>query len=163
MAQITHPHGRPIIIFSFVIAMILTIIPLPDWLAPFRPEWVALTLAYWCMAIPHRVGVISGFTLGIFLDVLKGAVLGQHALALAIMAYLTLKVHQQIRVFPMWQQALSVMGLLVVFQMLVMWINGIVDTKGDSWMYWLPTLSSTLMWPWVYIVLRDLRRNFGVR
>ncbi|MFC1748156.1 rod shape-determining protein MreD [Pseudomonadota bacterium] len=143
--------------------MILTIIPLPDWLAPFRPEWLALTLMYWCMALPHRVGVLSGFTLGLLMDVLKGAVLGQHAMALAIMAYLTLKVHQQIRVFPMWQQALSIMGLLILFQMLVMWINGIVDQRGSSWFYWLPTLSSTLLWPWVYLILRDIRRHFGVR
>ncbi len=163
MAQITPPHGRPIIALSFIVAIVLTIVPLPEWLSPFRPEWIALTLAYWCMALPHRVGVLSGFCLGIFLDVLKGALLGQHALALAIMAFLTIKVHQQIRVFPMWQQALSIMGLLIIFQMLVMPINGIIGIKENDHHYWFATLSSTLMWPWIYLVLRDLRRNFGVR
>lgn len=163
MAQVAPPQGRLVIVLTFVVAMALTIMPLPEWLSPFRPEWLALTLMYWCMALPHRVGVLSGFTLGLLLDVLKGAVLGQHAMALAIMAYLTLKVHQQIRVFPMWQQALSIMGLLILFQMLVMWINGIVDQRGSSWLYWLPTFSSTLLWPWIYLILRDVRRNFGVR
>ncbi len=163
MARIAPAHGGPIIIITFAVSMVLTIVPLPEWLAPFRPEWIALTLIYWCMALPHRVGVISGFGLGLLLDVLKGAVLGQHAMVLAIVAYLTLKVHQQVRVFPRWQQALSIMALLIIAQMLVMWINGIVGHKGNSWLYWLPTLSSTLLWPWVYLILRDLRRHFGVR
>jgi len=163
MARIAPAHGTPIIIFTFVVSMVLTIVPLPEWLALFRPEWMVLTLIYWCMALPHRVGVISGFGLGLLLDVLKGAVFGQHAMALAIIAYLTLKVHQQVRVFPRWQQALSIMGLLIIAQMLVMWINGIAGHKGNSWLYWLPTISSTLLWPWVYLILRDLRRHFGVK
>lgn len=158
-----HSQGRGVIIMSFVVAMILTIIPLPDWIALIRPEWVALVLIYWCMALPNRIGVLSGWGLGLLLDALKGAIIGQHALALAIIAFLTIKVHQQIRVFPMWQQALSIMGLLVLYQMLVMWISGIVGDRGHTWQYWLPALSSTILWPWIYLVLRDTRRHFGVK
>ncbi len=163
MKQTVRPRGGIIIIITFVVALALTILPLPEWLVAFRPEWVALTLIYWSMALPQRVGVISGFGLGLLLDTLKGAVLGQHALALAIIAYLAHKVHQQVRVYPMWQQALSIMGLLLLYQLLVMWVNGIIGVKSLSWLYWLPSLSSTLLWPWLYLILRDIRRQFGVK
>jgi rod shape-determining protein MreD len=163
MTQTVRPQGGIIIIATFCVALLLTILPLPEWMVWFRPEWVALTMIYWCMALPQRVGVISGWGLGLLLDALKGAVLGQHALALAVIAYLTHKVHQQVRVYPMWQQALSVMGLLLLYQLLVMWVNGVIGVKSLTWLYWLPTLSSTLLWPWLYLILRDLRRHFGVK
>lgn len=157
------PQGSFIIFMSFVAALLLTIIPMPEWMTMFRPEWVALVLLYWCLALPQRVGVVYAFGLGLALDVLKGAILGQHALALAIIAFLAIKVHQQLRVYPMWQQALSIMALVILHQMLVLWINGIVGHKTDPWQYWLPAISSTLLWPWIYIILRDLRRHFGVK
>ena len=81
MALTTRSQGGLTIALSFFVALILTIIPLPDWMASFRPEWVALTLIYWSMALPQRVGVGIGWGLGLALDVLKGALLGQHALA----------------------------------------------------------------------------------
>ena len=163
MAQQTRAQGTSIIILTFIAAMVLTVIPMPEWMALFRPEWVALTLLYWCIALPLRVGVGSAFILGLLMDVLKGALLGQHALALAIIAFLANKVHQQIRVYPVWQQALSIMALIILYMMLVLWINGIIDYKTHNWLYWLPAISSTLLWPWVYIILRDLRRHFGVK
>ncbi len=163
MTQAIRPRGGFVIVATFVAALLLTILPLPEWMVKFRPEWVALILIYWCMALPQRVGIISGFMLGLLLDTLQGAVLGQHALALVVIAYLTNRVHQQVRVYPMWQQALSVMGLLLLYQLLLLWVNGITGIKSQVWLYWLPTLSSTLLWPWLYLILRDIRRNFGVK
>ncbi len=163
MTQAIRPRGGFVIVATFVAALLLTILPLPEWMVKFRPEWVALILIYWCMALPHRVGILSGFVLGLLLDTLQGAVLGQHALALVVIAYLTNRVHQQVRVYPMWQQALSVMGLLLLYQLLLLWVNGITGIKSQLWLYWLPTLSSTLLWPWLYLILRDIRRNFGVK
>ncbi|ALP54369.1 rod shape-determining protein MreD [Candidatus Tenderia electrophaga] len=163
MAQVTRGGGMIIIGLTYVAALILTLIPLPQWMAAFRPEWLALVLIYWCMALPHRIGIFTAFGLGLMLDVLKGALLGQHALALVVVVYLTQKVYQQIRIFPMWQQALSIMGLLILYQVLVMWVNGITDLKSSSWSDWLPAVSSTLLWPWIYLILRDIRRHFGIK
>ncbi len=163
MAHATRGGGMIIIGLSFIAALILTIIPLPGWMVAFRPEWLALALIYWCMALPHRIGIFTAFFLGLILDVLKGGVIGQHALALVVVTFLTLKVYQQIRIYPMWQQALSIMGLLILYQVLVMWINGIIDTKSSDWNYWLPVVSSTLLWPWIYLILRDIRRHFGIK
>ena len=160
MGKISHTHGTLIIGFSFIVALMLTVIPLPDWVKPLRPEWVGLALIYWAIALPHRVGVGTAWTLGLMLDVLKGGILGQHGLALAVIVYLILKVHQQFRVYPLWQQALIIGALILLNQMLILWINGIVGLESSGWSYWLPSLSSALLWPWMFIILRDIRRHF---
>ncbi|HGX92757.1 MAG TPA: rod shape-determining protein MreD [Candidatus Tenderia sp.] len=160
MGKISHTHGTLIIGFSFIVALMLTVVPLPDWVKPLRPEWVGLALIYWAIALPHRVGVGTAWTLGLMLDVLKGGILGQHGLALAVIVYLILKVHQQFRVYPLWQQALIIGALILLNQMLILWINGIVGLESSGWSYWLPSLSSALLWPWMFIILRDIRRHF---
>lgn len=151
-----------IILLSFIVAFALTVVPLPDWLVPMRPEWVALVLIYWCMALPDRVGVGVGWVTGLLLDVLRGALLGQHALSLAITAYITLQLYQRLRVFPMWQQAFSVLVLIMLHLTLQLWIRGISGQAADAWAWLLPALSSMLLWPIIFLLLRDLRRRSGV-
>jgi rod shape-determining protein MreD len=156
-------RGGWTIIASFVVALMLVVVPLPDWVAAARPQWVALVLIYWCMALPQRVGVGIGFLAGLLQDALIGSLLGQHALAFALLAFLTIKLHQRIRVFPLWQQALSVLMLLLLTQLILFWINGMIGRSPSEWTYWLTALIGTLLWPWVFMFMRELRRNFNVR
>lgn len=135
---------------------------MPSWASALRPDWVALVLIYWCLALPQRVGMGIAFILGITLDVLMGSLLGQHALALVTIVYLTLELHQRLRVFPLWQQALSILALLILNQFLLLWVSGISGHPVRSWVYWAPALSGMLMWPWIYLVLRGSRRHFRV-
>ncbi len=155
-------QGSWIIVVSFIVAFVFTSLPLPDWIDRVRPDWVGLVLIYWCMALPHRVGVGTGWTAGLVLDASKGALLGQHALALTVVAFLALKTHRRIRVLPVWQQALVVMLFLTMNQLLVIWINGIIGYPPQNLWYLGPAFGGLLLWPWVYIVLRDLRRRFQV-
>lgn len=153
-------RGGWVILSSFIIALLLDSAPLPGWADRFRPDWPALVLLYWCMALPHRVGIGSAWLLGLVVDALKGALIGQNALGLAIIAYLTIRTHRRIRVFPLWQQALSVAVFLLCKLLLVTWINGIIGYPPQDWWFLAPLFGSVLFWPWVYIVLRDLRRYF---
>jgi rod shape-determining protein MreD len=154
--------GGWIIIASFLAALALTILPLPGWLAMIRPEWVALVLIYWCMALPGRVGVGFAWTIGLLLDVLRAALLGQHALSLAIVAYITLQLYQRIRVFPLWQQAVSVFILILLHLMLQLWIKGMSGNPPPALTFLLPALSSMLLWPLMFLGLRRLRRRYRV-
>jgi len=162
MSLVRH-NGGWVIVGTFILALMLTMLPLPEWAELFRPEWAAMVLIYWCMALPERIGVGIGWTLGLLVDVVKGTLLGQNALALALVAYLTLRLHQRVRVFPLWQQALFVLILVALDQMLVLWVKGVIGQPPGSWLYWLPSFTSTLLWPWVFLILRDLRRQFQVR
>lgn len=155
-------QGTGAVVITFAVALMLMIIPLLDWMRPFRPEFTTLVLIYWCMAIPSRVNVGIGWFIGLCEDVLAGTLMGQHALALAVVAFVTVKVHKQVRVYPIWQQALSVFVLVLLSQLLVVWIKGIVGEPPRSWLYWIPSVTSALLWPWTYALLRDVRRKFRV-
>jgi rod shape-determining protein MreD len=156
-------RGGLVIVLTLCVALVLAIIPMPDWIRPFRPQWTALVLIYWAMALPHRVGVGVGFSVGIVLDVLTGTLLGQHALGLSIVAFATVKLHQRVRVFPLWQQSLVVLVLLVVEHLLALWVMGAMQEQPPGLQYWAIPPIGALLWPWVFVVLRDLRRRFHVR
>ena len=108
-----------VVVASFIVAFMLTAAPVPDWAAPWRPAWIAMVLIYWCIALPQRVGVITGWIIGLVLDVMHGSILGQHAFGLAFVAYISLQYHQRIRVFPVLQQA-GFVGLLTLVYLIVM-------------------------------------------
>lgn len=162
-SNIARHHGGATLLFTFVCALVLQMLPLPEWAETLRPDWVALVLIYWCIAVPERVGVGIGWLLGLMLDVAHGTLLGQNALALAVVAYLSLRLHQRIRVFPLWQQAVSALLLVTLHLMLVLWVKGAVSQSAETWAYWLPALTSMLMWPPTFIILRGLRRAYRVR
>ncbi len=161
MTLVRHQNGV-VILIVFIIALGLYVMPLPVWAQDFRPQWVNLALIYWCMALPQRVGVGSAWTLGLFEDVLRGTLLGQHALGLSLTAYMMLNLHQRIRIFPLWQQSLVVFVLLLVERLLSLWVIGATGQPMPTLWYWVPTIMGMLLWPWVFIILRDIRRRFRV-
>jgi len=158
----TQLRGRVILITTFGIAIVMNILPGPAWAEPFIPDWVALTLIYWCMALPHRVSVGTGWLLGFILDVLYGSLLGQHALAKSVVAFITVRLHLQLRMFPRWQQAVSVLVLLAINQLIVVWIRGAIGQAPGTVVYWTPSIVGMIAWPWLFVVLRDLRRRWQV-
>lgn len=146
------------IILTLIIAMMLMLMPLPDWAQAYRPEWLMLVIIYWCMALPDKVGVGIAWTLGLFVDVVQGALLGQHALGFAITAYIAIRFHQRVRNYPLHQQSLFVGMILLPYMSISLWILGILGEDPKSWFYWAPILTSVLIWPWVYLVMRAVRK-----
>jgi rod shape-determining protein MreD len=151
-----------IIALSIIVSLLLTVLPLPEWIRVYRPQWYTLVLIYWTMATPQRVGVGVGWLTGISVDVITGTLLGQHALSLSLIAFITHKMHQRIRLFPLWQQSLTVLVLLLIEKLLQLWVMGAVGQPAPSLLYWAPPLVGMLLWPWLFIILRDLRRRFQV-
>lgn len=159
----SHPHGNLTIAASFIVATLLMLFPLPDFLIWWRPNWILMVLIYWIMALPYRIGILTGWLLGIISDITLGSVLGIHGLSMAIIAYLILALTYRLRLFPLWKQSILV-GLMVGLDLVLsLWIKNFTAIQPLNPMYWLPIISSTLLWPWVFIVLRDIRRNFNVR
>ena len=156
------PSGGWVIVASLLVAFVLTTIPLPDWIVNWRPVWVAMVLIYWCMALPQRVGIAISWCLGLLLDVQQGAVLGQNAIGLAIIAYITIKSYQRIRVFPLFQQAILVCFYILLFQFIALWIKGVMGLSPKDWTFWMPAITSAIFWPWIFIILRDIRRKYRV-
>jgi rod shape-determining protein MreD len=151
-----------IIGLTLCIAMMLSILPLPSWAVWLRPQWAMLVLVYWCLALPERISVGLAWGIGLLLDVLLGTLLGQHALALAVISYFVVKFHPRIRLYSIWQKTLVVFILSLVYLSLIYWVQGLIGILPNTWEFWLPAITSTLLWPWVFIILRDLRRKFNI-
>ncbi len=155
-------QGNWLIVVSFIAAFLLTLAPMPDWASPLRPQWLGMILVYWCLAMPDRIGVGTGWTVGLLQDVAQSTLLGQHALAMALVAYITVKIHMRLRLLPLWQQTGTVLLFMLINQITIYWINGISGhPPTDAW-YLAPALTSTLLWPWLAVILRDFRRRLRI-
>lgn len=144
---------------SLLVALILMILPLPDWAHMYRPNWVALILIYWSMALPERVGLWFAFFTGILLDVLQSTLFGQHTLALVIIVFMNITFYQRIRVLSLPHQAIYVFVLLLISQLVVAWVEGIMGRSPPFSAFFGSPLVGMLIWPWVFVVLRDIRRK----
>ncbi len=152
--------GARVVVATLMVAFLLDHLPLPEWLARINPDWLALVLIYWCLALPQRVGIGTGWVLGLLVDAAHGTLLGQHALVYAVLAFLALKSHHQVRAFPVWQQAVSVVSFLLVGRLLLFWINGMIGYPPRGWAFLIPLGSALLVWPILFVLLRDLGRRY---
>lgn len=155
-------HGYFVILVTFLVAFVLAVLPFSSWLEWARPEWTALVLIYWTIALPHRVGIITALVLGIILDVLEGAVLGQNAFALLVVGVLALTLYQRLRVYSLWQQCAVVFVLVGINQLICHWVQNLEGVGSETLLFLLPALTSALLWPVVLQFLRGLRREFRV-
>lgn len=154
--------GGWVIVLTLVVGLWLSILPLPEWARWARPEWVALVLIYWVIALPYRIGVGAAWLTGIALDLVEGAPLGQNALALAVIAYLALILHQRLRMYTAWQQAGVVFVLVGLDQLLCHWVQTMTAKVVPTLMFLFPALVSALLWPSLLLLLRHLRRRYQV-
>lgn len=156
------PHAYWVIGMTFFLALVMAVLPMPLWLLWGRPEWVSLVLIYWCIALPQRVGLAAALILGVVLDVAEGAVMGQNAFALLVVALLSLMLYQRLRVYSLWQQAGVVFVLVGINQMICQWVQNLQGAGATTLLFLLPALSSALLWPFVLHSLRGIRRYFRV-
>lgn len=153
-------RGGMVILLTLILALVLTIIPIPDWAKMFRPQWYTLVLIYWAMALPARIGVFAAAGLGLAVDVVTGTLLGQHAIGLAFVAYVVQQTSQRLRLFPLWQQAVIVLSLLLLERAILFWGMGVSHQPLPGLHFWIAPFVGMILWPWIYIVLRDVRRRF---
>ena len=156
------PQAYWVILATFLVALVLAVLPLPHWLLWARPEWLALALIYWTIALPQRVGVLTALSLGVAMDVLEGAVLGQNGFALVVVAVLALLLYQRLRVFSLLQQAGVVFVLIGIHQLICQWVQNLEGAGAQTSLFLLPALTSALLWPVILHILRALRRHYEV-
>ena len=139
--------SRTRLLLSALVALILTVLPLPLWLDVARPAFLVLTVIYWSVNAPRAGGLAIGFFAGLMLDVFQGPVLGEHALALSLITYIAVREHQRIRSKPVIQQALIVLPALVMYEVVLFMIDGWTGHPMTSPLRWVHTLSGALIWP----------------
>lgn len=139
--------SRPRLLLSALIALILTVLPLPTWLDVVRPSFLVLAVLYWSVYAPWTGGIALGFFAGLLLDVFQGPVLGEHALALALVTYIAVREHQRVRSKPAIQQAMFVLVALLLYELVLFMIDGWTGHPVTSPLRWVHTMTGALIWP----------------
>ncbi len=143
---------------SLLAALMLAAAPVPGWSASFRPEWVPVVLLFWSLVAPDRFGMLTAVGMGLALDVLTGALLGQHALALLLVVYLCQRFQPRIRVIPLAQLTLMIVALLALYEFVLFWVDGLAGRTVPFVDRWARVLSSTAVWLLALAVLDRWRR-----
>ena len=152
----TSPRGA--IAKTVLVALVLTLVPLPAWLAIIRPDFLVLVVFYWSVQTPRSAGIALGWVCGLLLDAFQGPVLGEHALAVALVAYLGVREHQRIRTKPLVQQALVLLVVLVLYEFVLWAIDGWSGHPLTTPLRWVPALTGALLWPPVAATLAQTYR-----
>jgi rod shape-determining protein MreD len=150
---------RLMILLTLVVALVLQLVQLPYLLAVVRPMFVPLVLVYWAMVVPQPTGLLTAWLTGLVLDVLLGSVLGQHALGLTVMVFATLQLRGILSLYPIWQEALALAAIWLLYALIMFWVDGATGHRADPWLLWVPVLTTVPFWPVAFALLNALNRR----
>ena len=159
-------QGGWLILLTIIVALLAAIVHLPDdwpnWLGWLRPAWVALVVFYWVMELPHRIGLIAAWSVGLCQDVLAGDPLGLNGAILAGITYLTWRFYERLRMYAVLQQCAPLFVLVAFAE----WLRSLVLYWALAlplgWTFLVPALISAMIWPFLYLLLQRLRIQFRV-
>jgi rod shape-determining protein MreD len=134
-------------VFSALVALAMAVIPLPAVIDAFRPDFLVLVVFYWSIESPRAGGLGLAFVAGLALDVVRGVVLGQHALALTLMAAWATHIRLRLRVFSVVSQSLTIFALLTGYQFVLFWVDGATGNPVTTFSRWLAPVVGALIWP----------------
>jgi rod shape-determining protein MreD len=144
MSRDSEPRGA--MLLTALGALGLHLLPLPDVISLFRPAFVVLCVVYWSLNAPRAGGIALGFLAGLALDVFKGAVLGQYALATSFIAYVTIRQHLLLRNKPVFEQTLFVAVMLFLWEVVIWAIDGWTGQTSAGLGRWLHVVTGALFW-----------------
>jgi rod shape-determining protein MreD len=145
---------------SFLVAALLTSIPLSRFLSWIWPQWIVLVMIFWILNLSDRIGFGTAFVIGLLLDALSGSLLGEHGLVLTIITYFLLKFNNKILFNRQIGQMLIIFMLILLYQALLYWIHGIIKTLPSTPNYWLSSITSTLIWPTISMILSKYAKQY---
>lgn len=148
---------------TLLLSLLLMLVPFPEPLRPFKPYWPALVLIYWSLESTHRVSLGLAFWAGLAADVVDGALLGEQALRLVVLVFLVLRFRSRLRFFPMWQQALAVLALLLNDRVVQVVVHTLAGDPLPSMWYWLSPVVGALLWPFVFLLLDSVRTRLRMQ
>jgi len=144
-------------------ALLSMLVPLPGALEPFKPYWPALILLYWSLEAEDRVSLGLAFGVGLCADLLNGVLLGEQALRLCALTFIALRFRSRLRFFPMWQQALAVLALLLNDRILLLIVRVLAGASLPPASWWISPFVGAALWPFLFLLLDDLRARLRIQ
>ena len=130
-----------------LLSIVLTIIPLPDLINSLRLPWLMMTVIYFSIFNVALIGVFSAWLSGLILDLMAGGLMGENAMILSVISYLSFRFRFQIRVYPIWQIMVVVLLFLSFGELLSLWIQGVSGTMNISVIGWINISIAVIIWP----------------
>lgn len=159
-------NGGWLIMLTVVAALILAVLHLPEawpsWLGWLRPDWVAMVVFFWVLALPHRLGLVTAWLIGFLLDVLQAEPLGLNGLLLAAITYIGWRFYERLRMYSIAQQCGVVFLLVLGASAARMLAQDLIYDSGFSSVVLLPALTSMALWPFLFLLLDRLRAQARV-
>ncbi|GAA0709762.1 rod shape-determining protein MreD [Dyella sp. SG562] len=143
---------------SLAFALLSMLVPLPGALQPFKPYWPALFLLYWALeAGDQRVSLGLAFCIGLCADLLDGVLLGEQAMRLCALVFIALRFRSRLRFFPMWQQTLAVLALLLNDRVVLLIVRAFAGESFPPATWWISPFVGAALWPFLFLLMDDLR------
>ncbi|MCK6426248.1 MAG: rod shape-determining protein MreD [Burkholderiaceae bacterium] len=142
---------------SLVVALALNLLPLGR--MAWRPDLLAVALAFWAVHQPRRVGVGVGFCFGLVMDVHHGALLGQHALAYTLLTFFAISLHRRLTWFTTPAQALQVLPIFLLMHLVILLVRLATGDVFPGWGLLAAPLFEALLWPLVSLLLLAPQRR----
>lgn len=152
--EILRPARPWFVALTLALGLYANLLPLEGATLALRPDFLALLLLHWCIKEPRYVGVGMAWFVGLLMDVGDATLLGQHALAYAVLAYAAEYFRRRLLRFPLWQQAAQVAVLLVLCAALVLLVRVVGGAPLPRWTYAVAPLVGALLWPVISVVLQ---------
>lgn len=152
-----------VLILIFMVAFVLEIIPWAEGFQAMRPTWVVLVLTYWALALPNKVSVGTAFLAGVVWDLVLGSILGIHALVLSLAIYFVAKYHLILRNLSLWLQSLLVMLFIALIRFGIFFIELLLHGAQFNPQELLGAVISGILWPWIFLLMRQIRRGLRLR
>jgi len=149
-----------IILLTLVIGLMLTLMMLP--LGYIAPEWILLINIYWAVALPSNTKMLLAFVSGFFVDIVLGQPLGISSLSYVIFIYVILSLYNSLRYMTVPQQMIMLFLLLIVKQHFYIWTFYMFGLDIDYQTLIISTLTTAVLWPFIYFSLRFARRKWIV-
>ncbi|HEX5126810.1 MAG TPA: rod shape-determining protein MreD [Rhodocyclaceae bacterium] len=150
--RIMLPVKMGFVCLSLLAALMLHFIPVGRFYAV--PDFVALVLAFWCVREPQHIGMGTAFLLGVVVDVAHGSVMGQHAFAYVLLAYVCHIVSRRLLWFAPGSQALHMVPLFLMAQVVMLLIRLMAGGRFPGWEYFFSTFTTSALWlPAHYLLL----------
>ena len=151
------PANPVFIWFTLLGALALNLVPLGR--HPALPDLLALTLVFWNVHQPLRVGVGAAFVFGLLMDVHDAALLGQHALAYTLLSFFAITIHRRLLWFSVPSQALQVLPLFAAAHAVSLIVRIFAGGMFPGWGIALAPLVEALLWPVASVLLLAPQRR----
>ncbi|AOF53790.1 rod shape-determining protein MreD [Rodentibacter caecimuris] len=150
------------ILSFFIVALVMELAPWPIGFQAFKPAWLILVLTYWVLAIPNKVSIGIAFLLGVIWDIVLGSTLGIHALVLSVAFYFIAKNYLVLRNLSLWFQSLLVIIFVFFIRFAIFLVELFLHSAVFNWQEIFGAIASGILWPWIFLLMRKMRRKVGL-